>query len=275
MIKRTVLRPALFVVGLAALLGGSASPTAVVAQDTQPALDDFEPIAPVRVGVEAAADRLLREMGEYLASADAFSFRADVTEDSVLATGQKIQFGGRAEVSVQRPGRLHAHFRGDERHTRAIIGGGLCTIFNVEANVYAITEVPDRLGDALDRIFQKYGFTVPIADLVYADPYKVLLQNVDYGFLVGRHAVDGTACHHLAFTQETIDWQIWIEDGPRPVPRKLLITYKDEPGSPQYTARLSEWRFEPYLSERHFEFDPPPGADRIEFLPIEQTEVGQ
>ncbi|MHC4106465.1 MAG: DUF2092 domain-containing protein [Planctomycetota bacterium] len=266
-------RRTLFIVGFAALLGGSASPSAVVAQDTQPALDDVESVAPVRVGVEAAADRLLREMGEYLASVDAFSFRADVTEDSVLATGQKIQLGGRTEVTVQRPGRLHAHFQGDERHTRSIIGGGLCTIHDVAANVYAVTEVPDNLGDAIDRIFQKYGFTVPIADLVYDDPFEVLMQNVDYGFLVGRHTVDGTLCHHLAFTQEVIDWQIWIEDGPRPVPRKLLITYKNEPGSPQYTARLSEWRFEPHLSKGYFEFDPPPGADRIEFLPIEETEV--
>lgn len=174
----------LLVVWFALLLGGSASPTAAVAQDPEPALDDVEPLAPVRMGVEAEADRLLRKMGEYLASAGAFSFRADVTEDSVLSTGQKIQFAGRAEVSMQRPGQLHAHFRGDERHTRAIIGGGLCTIYDVEANVYAVTEVPDRLGDALDRMFQKYGFTVPIADLVYADPYEVLLQNVDYGFLV-------------------------------------------------------------------------------------------
>ena len=121
-------------------------------------------------------------------------------------------------------------------------------------------------------VFDRYGFSVPISDLVYSDPYKALTGHVQHGFWVGLHAVDGTPCHHLAFLQETIDWQIWIEDGPRPVPRKLLITYKDEPGSPQYTARLSGWDFHPRISDGWFEFRPPVGADQIEFLPVTDPE---
>jgi hypothetical protein len=132
--------------------------------------------------------------------------------------------------------------------------------------VYATTDVPADLDAAIDHVFDTYGFSVPIADLVYSDPYAVLTENVESGFLVGRHSVDGTPCHHLAFSQEFIDWQIWIEDGPRPVPRKLVVTHKDEPGAPQYTARLSGWDFQPRLSDHIFQFDPPPGVDRIEFL---------
>ena len=74
------------------------------------------------------------------------------------------------------------------------------------------------------------------------------------------------------FSQEVIDWQIWIEDGPRPVPRKLLITYKEEPGSPQYVARLSDWDFQPCLSDHYFRFQPPKGSDEIEFLAIPSVE---
>jgi pyruvate/2-oxoglutarate dehydrogenase complex dihydrolipoamide acyltransferase (E2) component len=44
--------------------------------------------------VSPRADRLLREMGEYLASATHLSFRADVTFDQVLPSGQKIPRGG-------------------------------------------------------------------------------------------------------------------------------------------------------------------------------------
>ena len=87
--------------------------------------------------------------------------------------------------------------------------------------------------------------------------------------MVGRHGVDGVPCHHLAFSQESIDWQIWIEDGPQPVPRKLVITYKTEPGSPQYVARLSNWDFEPRFSKQYFEFEVPADAGEIEFLTLE------
>ena len=87
------------------------------------------------------------------------------------------------------------------------------------------------------------------------------------GFIVGESIVDGAPCHHLAFAQENIDFQIWIEDGPRPLPRKLLITYKTEPGSPQWAARLSAWDFNPKVSEHFFHFDTPEGAGRIDFMP--------
>ena len=107
---------------------------------------------------------------------------------------------------------------------------------------------------------------MPIADFVYENPYEILIENIDSGYVLGRHAVDGHMCHHLAFRQLAIDWQIWIEDGPRPVPRKLIITYREEPGAPQYTARFLSWDFAPRLSDHYFEFDPPADADQIDFL---------
>ena len=66
-----------------------------------------------------------------------------------------------------------------------------------------------------------------------------MIENVQSGYLVGARPVNGTACHHLAFSQEAIDWQIWIEDGPMPLPRRLVLTYKDEPGAPQYRAEFT------------------------------------
>ncbi len=77
---------------------------------------------------------------------------------------------------------------------------------------------------------------------------------------------------HLAFVQDEIDWQIWIQAGPRPVPRKLVITYKNEPGSPQYVARLFGWDFQPRLAEEFATFHAPAGSDQIDFLPAELAE---
>lgn len=223
-------------------------------------------------GVDDTADRLLRSMGDYLASAPALSFRAEISEDSVLPTGQQIQYGGSAHVAVQRPGSLHAHFEGQRRHTRVFIDGGRCTIFDMESNLYAAGDTPTTLDAAIDFIVSEHGFTVPLADLVYADPYATLIENVDYGIYVGSVDVDGVECAHLAFAQETIDWQIWIEIGPRPVPRKLLITYRSEPGAPQYTARISEWQFAPRLASEYFQFQPPPDSRQVEFMPRQDAE---
>lgn len=225
--------------------------------------------------VDQDADRILREMGDYLRSADEYTFRADITNDEVV-DDQMIQWGGVARLSLKRgPDRLNVEYNGDDMRRRVVFDGKTITMHNQTRNVYAITEVPPDVDGALDHLFEVFGSSVPIADLVYSDPYRTLIENAETGYVVGQHLVNDVLCHHLAFAQETIDWQIWIEVGPRPVPRKLVITYMDEPGSPQYVAELSEWNFTPRLSDHYFTFRPPESADEIEFLPPQEREVEQ
>ena len=216
--------------------------------------------------IDSEAIRLLRQMGKYLGAAREFSFRADITDDVVLSNGQKIQNGGIASVEVRRPNKLHVRYSGDERQTQVFYDGKNFTILDMAKLVYTKTNVPPTIDAAVDKIFDQYGFSVPIADLVYEDPYRILIENVETGFMVGRKLINGRPTFHLAFTQKEIDWQIWIEDGPRPLPRKLLITYKNETGSPQYTAILSGWDFQPRLSEAFAEFHPLSESNEIEFL---------
>ncbi len=225
--------------------------------------------------IEPQADRILREMSEYLKTAREFTFHAEVAYDVEHSSGQIIQYGGESDVSVRRPDRLYAKFDGDERKRRSFYDGKTFTIYSKGLNLYAVTEVPPKIDDAVDLILDKFGFTVPIADFVYSDPYAILIEKVQSGFLVGTHAVDGMPCHHVAFRQEWVDWQIWISDSPQPVPRKLVITYKDQPGSPQYTAWMSDWNFQPRLSDHAFTFHPPTGASEFEFLPPQQREDDQ
>jgi hypothetical protein len=174
---------------------------------------------------------------------------------------------------MRRPDGLHTVFNGDERQTQTFFDGKTVTIYDAAVNMYAVTDVPPDIDSAIDAIFDKYGFSVPLADLVYADPYNILIANVIEGRWVGRHSIAGVPCNHLAFTQESIDWQIWIEDSDQPVPRQVLITYKDEPGWPQYLARLTNWDFQPQFSNNYFQFQPPPGSDEMEFLVTSEMEV--
>ena len=224
--------------------------------------------------IETQADRILRQMGEYLASAQEFRFRADITYDRVRNSGQKILLGGRAEASLQRPNRLHAYYEGDRRHSHAIWADGSFTYYDVARNLYARMEVPAELDLALDAAFDVVGFSAPVADLFYADPYRTLIENARSGYVVGNHPVAGTPCHHLAFTNEAIDWQIWIEDGPRPVPRRLIITYKNDFKAPQYVVNFPEWDFQPRVSSAYFEFNPPAESAEMEFL-SQQMETNQ
>ncbi|MCP4260131.1 MAG: DUF2092 domain-containing protein [Planctomycetes bacterium] len=227
----------------------------------------------VRFQVETHADRLLKEMGDYLKSAEAFTFHAESSYDAIDRNGQNIRYGGTIDVALSRPNRFRSTFNGDERQTQTFYDGKTVTIYNAEINMYAVTDVPPDIDGAIDMIVDKYEVSVPLADIVYADPYNILIENVIAGRWVGRHSIAGVPCNHLAFIQESVDWQIWIEEGSQPVPRQVLITYKDEPGWPQYLARLNSWDFQPQLSNDYFQFQPPAGSDEMEFLGTSEMEV--
>ena len=220
--------------------------------------------------LDTEADRILRETSEFLQSAGEFRFRAEIAYDEIITTGEKIQYGGVVDISVRRPDRLHVRLDSDERRTRVFYDGSTMTLYDADKNLYAVTEAPAQIDAAVDFAFDTLDFTVPLADLVYADPYAVFIANVDSASVIGLHGCGDRRCHHLAFSQPGVDWQIWIEDGPRPVPRKLVITYKQLPGWPQYEARFTSWDFEPFIADGYFRFHPPAGADQIDFAPAQE-----
>jgi hypothetical protein len=78
---------------------------------------------------------------------------------------------------------------------------------------------------------------------------------------IGIGVIDGVECEHLAFRNLDTDWQIWIEAGARPIPRKYVITSKGVAGAPQYTLRIKEWRTD--VAADAFAFKPAQGAKKV------------
>ncbi len=220
--------------------------------------------AEARAGVEPTADKILRQMSTYLADAKQFSFEAYDMHDQVLDTGQKIQLANTRRISVRRPDKVFAELSGDIDDERIWYDGKTVTVLDTERNVYGVMEVPDNIDAMLDYVVETLGQPVPVADILFSDPYTIVIANVRQGRYLGRHDVHGAKCHHLAFRQEVIDWQIWVEVGDMPVPRKLVITYKDYPGQPQYIAFLGEWNMSPEFPDELFSCKLPEAAKRID-----------
>lgn len=258
-----------FVVGQAMDLTGSIAAAVEVLSVDVSSLEAAEE-TPV---VELRAKRILQAMGEYLKTAKAFSFHGEITHEEVLASGRKLQYSASNNVMVRRPNRIRADYRGDLRKSSFWYDGKSVTLLHTDKNLYASFSAPKEIDATVDFAMEKYGLSIPVADLVYSDPYAVLIENVESGFYEGLHMVNGVMCHHLAFTQENIDWQIWVEDGAQAVPRKLVITYKDSPGCPQYTVVLSDWDFSVRLPDILFTFEAPVDAEQIEFLTVPEDQA--
>ena len=224
--------------------------------------------------IEPPADKLLKRMGDYLAQAQWFSVTAEVWQDIDLPRGQRVQAGSALELQVRRPDHFHAEVRSTRRNRGLFYDGKSITLLNRMQNLYGSIPAPASLDAALDEASSRFGLTMPLEDLVVSDPYRNAVRKIVSGIDVGPVTVLGVACEHLAFSLGTVDWQVWIEDGPRPVPRKIVFTYKDEQGAPEYTAMLSNWDFETKPPDFLFAFEPPVGATKIDVAQIKaETET--
>ena len=229
----------------AAMLAGCASPQARMRE------------------IDAQADPILKQMCDTLDGAKAFRFRVHATMDRPVETGQLAQFHRTSEITVVRPDRLYAKTDSDDGKWSAWYRGKKLTVLDREANLYATETVPGRIDKMLDYMADNYDLVMPMADLLVGKTYDSLLADVEAGTYVGLHSVGDTKCHHLLFRQENIDWQIWIDAGKQPLPRKLVITYTQEPDQPQYVATMDDWDLAPAVSDETFTFTPPAGAKSV------------
>lgn len=218
--------------------------------------------------VEPRAEELLKRMGDYLGQAQFFSVSAEIWQDVQLSSGQRVQSGRTVELRVRRPNRLRAEIQSARRNREIFYDGEAITLFNRAQNFYGSVRISGSLDDAMDAASEGFGIAIPLEDFIRSNPQKDLLQNVTSGSSIGTVSVLGVPCEHLAFTQTNIDWQIWIENGVKPVPRKFVITYKEEPDSPQFTALFTNWDLETKLPDFVFKFEPPAGASKIKVKDI-------
>lgn len=214
--------------------------------------------------VDARADALVRRMSERLASAPTFALEAEEVYDDVPEHSPRRQLTSVRHVALERPGRLVGDAAGDAVNRSFWYDGKTFWALDKEQNVWTSGAVPDTIDGALDWVFETTGTVVPLADFLYSDPYARLMESVQRGVYLGVHEAAGVPCHHLSFEQATIDWQLWIDAGKDPVPRKLVIAYKTEDEVPQYAVTIRKWNLEARVSEELFRFAPPEGARRVE-----------
>jgi len=218
-------------------------------------------------GIDPEAERLLRGMTTYLASLQSFTVQSAATDEVVLTTGQKIQIATESLVSVQRPNRLRSEQVGATGGMTFWYDGKNMTLACKVDDSYATLAAPSTIDGTIDRVRKEFRLDAPGADLLYSRPYEVLTEQVIGGRYIGRETIDSVAADHLAFEGETVDWQIWIQEGSQPLPLRFVVTTKGIKAQPQFTVRLSRWDPGIEVPPATFVFEPVAGARRLPSFP--------
>jgi hypothetical protein len=219
-----------------------------------------------QTNISPHADSVLRSACDYLAHTHDFSFSAEIWREHVDEAGQKIQFSRTVEMDVKRPDGLRLKISSPASTRSYWYDGKTLTILDGKHNLYSTADMPDTLDKALDTAHDQFGIDLPLIDLAVSDPYKNATSKVQGGRYYGIAPVLGVPCHHLAFTQDNVDWQIWIEDGPQPFIRKFVITYKNDPDAPEFTALITRWNVTDRIADSDFVFERPMGAAKVQNL---------
>jgi hypothetical protein len=212
--------------------------------------------------IDPKAIEALKAMGAYLRTLKSFALHSDTTKDEVLDSGQTIQFTNTIDIQSKLPGRLRVDVNSDRIQRKIYYDGKTVTQYAPRLNYYATFDAPGTIRETLVAAADKFDLRLPLADLFFWGTDQSGIEDIKSATEVGASRVGGVECDHYAFRQDGADWQIWIERGKTPLPRKLVITTQDEPAHPQYMAVL-RWDLKASMADKTFVFVPPKGAQKI------------
>jgi len=215
----------------------------------------------------------LNKMGMYLRSLEAFQIQAAITSESVLDDGQKVQFASVADLLVDKPNKLRMELTGDQQQRLFLYDGKAFTLYAQRLNLYATVPAPPTLVDLIDKLQDNFDIQLPLVDMFYWGTSRSADKEITVAIDVGPSSVAGETCEQLAFRQPGIDWQIWIQKGDYPLPRKLVISTLTDEARPQYTA-VYTWNLAPSFNDTAFVFEAPKDSVKITLAEAKSARSG-
>lgn len=226
-------------------------------------------------GISPQARAVLNRMTTFLLGLRTFEITSHGTRDEVMDLGYKLQRNESSRLLVQRPNRLRAEVTGDLGDRSFFYDGSNLSMYSPGDGVYVRTPAPASLAQLTGNLLDA-GIEMPLLDVLYQAADGRLTEAVRGGVLVGDATVEGIACDQLAFRQANVDWQLWVEKGARPLPRKIVVTTRYKVGDPQYQTVIS-WNLSPAIDASSFVFTPPKGASEVRYdapAPLDDNTTG-
>jgi hypothetical protein len=215
----------------------------------------------------------LHKMGEYLRGLKAFQVEASTSTQEVLEDGQKVTYHAKVNMLAAMPDRLRAEVTSDRQQRMYLYNGKEFTLWAERVNYYATLQAPSTIAELANRLADDYDIHVPLVDLFYWGTPRSKVGDIKSSIDIGPSVVEGVTCEQYAFRQEGLDWQIWIQLGDYPLPRKLVLTTLTDEARPEFTSVMT-WNLAPSFNDAAFTFDPPKDAEKIVFAGSHASATG-
>lgn len=217
---------------------------------------------------------VLKNLSEHLAGAESFSYTYEAAYDAMQQSGLKVEFGATRDITVVRPNQLRSDsVRRDGERNTIIFSGETIYAISPDHQVYASAEQPGDLDDAIAFAAAELKLRTPAAAIVSSNFYTTAIQNLTRAYYLGVATIVGEDCDHILLSNDFTDFQLWVTRDAQPVLRRIVITYREVFGEPQFRAHFRNWQFNPELEHGLLEFQPTEEFNRVRFYVDERPSL--
>jgi hypothetical protein len=221
-------------------------------------------VAPGVEMVEQEAVDIVKAAAMAIVNAQSISVTAITGFDVIQGNGQKIEFGSQWKAHIQRPSRAHMRsVRRDGEITEITFDGNDLWMYSPTHEVYAFEPQPGDVDATFNHLLEELDVSTPLHNLFSSELGTGIGDDLIEAYVVGDSTIGERVCHHVAMRNDYSDYQIWIDKGDVPYLRRMVISYREEEGHPQYWVYFTEWNLDAQPAPGTFVFQPPAGAERI------------
>jgi len=204
----------------------------------------------------------LEKMGAFLREQKSFTVHVTIDTDHVLENGLMVRTSGVGELRVRRPDHLRADVTSDRKERQFFFDGKKFTMNAQKLGYYATIDAPSTITELADELEDRYSVQLPMVDLFRWGTDQADTDQIKLAMKVGTSKIGGVETDQYSFRQPGLDWQIWIERGDHPLPRKLVLTTTDDPKRPEHAVTMT-WNLDVKHEDSTFTFSPSKDSHQI------------
>ena len=210
----------------------------------------------------ARGRELVQQMSTRLAAANDVSVTTTEVRDVVRRSGEKDRVSLTGVYTLRRPDRFHTKTIGG-KGIESWYDGKMVTVTVQQDKVFAQAPMPETIDRTLDALAERYDMALPLADLFYSSAEKALLSDTTTGGYAGTENVGDTPCHHLAFRDTGVEWELWLPVQGEPLPKRLKTVDQKRKGQPLTDVTFTEWNLAPQTDDASFKPNVPSDYEGI------------
>jgi hypothetical protein len=183
--------------------------------------------------------------------------------------GEKREINVTAVFDVERPNHfsLKTVFNGDPKKGPDVISDGKkLTIYRKALQQYVQEDAPKDVRELGPQLLQvgppMTGILFP--NLLSEDPADTLMQGVNSCSYVGLDKVDGTSAHHLKFSQDQFNWEMWVAAEGKPFVLRMSRSADGDGVKMRASETYKNWTVDAPAGKDSFTFASPKGATKVD-----------